>query len=597
MSLAKLLLEGMLDNTYGIEVEFGTHDNQMLSFTHIEVCYLFPFGSNRANGWKIETDADYTLEIVSPILKFLFQDDARDFRDDLMRFLEIEVRNGIKLGTLMERVGGFISTKFRFANGIWTFMQPLAPLNLSLEWISNADLVNDLSWENWDEDTDLERVLGSKRVLQAEALLHGPVIADNLTAVRMQQILVTASRKHGGLPSSQLNLPLELVGFARYETDFKRDNAWKRLLETKTSTPEYIAEKIQELTNEYPNLAANPVWSAKHLNSDYIESQVDEKTPAWHRYWLWLETFYVCAGHLTHNDYASMVRIDNYVATIDQVVDAPAYPSRTQAKASLRVVKNTSTLVFGADYRNNFTADLLYIIVHKLVGGALGELSETLQKNAQEKIIALVGDFSMEQIKDMIPDNQFMQFHYALKDLTSLWFKAPLIDVINTENQIGPKMPNVAAASQRITNLAPDVLARMICRVLKAHQKLLGWYYAVSEANNQGYDYDWEEFCAYNMPSIPAFQASLLSSCTDLAAYINGPGLNLTMLSTNQQLPQQYVQFLKRNYVFADNVPFMVLNNLPAAKIASWEGRWDTMKPVIMTDPLRPRYLVEHRNN
>ncbi len=604
MSLAKLQLEGLLDNTYGIEVEFGTHDNQMLSFTHIEVCYLFPFGSDRDKGWKIETDADYTLEIVSPILKFRGQQDARNFRDDLMRLLEQQVRNGIQLGELMRLIGVFVSTKFTFANGIWTFAVPQAPLNLRTEWISNIDLINDLSWENWDEDTDLERVLGSKQVLINEILNLGQVPANNATTVRMQQVLVTASRKHGGLPSSQLNLPLELAGFARYETKYKRDKAWERLLETETSTPEYVAEKIQSLRNDYPNLVAtNPVWCAKHLNTDYIESQIDEKTPAWHRYWLWLETFYVCAGQLTRDDYTTMTRINAYVAAIDQTVN-DGYPSRTEAQISLARIRQVSTQLFDANYLNNFTADLLYLIVHKLVGGALAELSETLQKNAQEKIMALKGDFTMEQIKDMIPDNQFMQFHYALKDLTSLWFKAPLVDVLTTENQIQAKTPHVTAANQRILNFPPNALAGMICKVLKAHQKLLGWYFAVSEANNQGYDYDWEEFCAYNMPCISAFQSSLLTSCTDLAAYTNAPGLNMTMLCTNAQLPQQYgqlpeecVQFLKRNYTAADNVPFMALNNIAAASIASWEGRWDTMKPVIMTDPLRPRYLVEHRNN
>lgn len=597
MSLAKLLVENLLDNTYGIEVEFGTHDSQVLSFTHIEVCYLFPFGSNRNNGWKIETDADYTLEIVSPILKFPTQQTARNFRDDLMRFLEQQVRNGILLAELMRRIEIFVNTQFTFAAGGWTFIPPPAPLQLTLEWISNADLDHDLSWENWDEDTDLERVLAAKRIIHAEAAM-GPVGADQRTARRMQEVMVTASRKHGGLPSSQLNLPLELSGFAYYETRFKRDKAWERLLETETSTPQYIADKIRELAASYPNLvASSPAWAAKHLNDDYIESQVDEKTPAWHRYWLWLETFYVCAGHLANVNYAAMGPIDNYITTIDQIVDAPAYPSRVQAKAGLTVVKQTSTLMFAADYRNNLTAALLYLMVHKLAGGALGELSETLQKEAQEKIMALDGDMSMDQVKDMIPDNQFMQFHYALKDLTSLWFKAPLVDVINAENNIGPRAPAVAAMLQRIANLPADALAGMICRVLKAHQKLLGWYFAVSEANNQEFDYDWEEFCSYNMPSIPAFRAALKSGCTDLAAYLNAPGANMTMLCTNQQLPQQYVLFLKRNYTAADNVPFMALNGIPAASVAAWEGRWDTMKPVILTDPLRPRYLLEHRNN
>jgi hypothetical protein len=74
-------------NTYGIEIEFGTHDNYALGFTHIEVCMIHPddtkgdmtdsssssssksnssynsstsIGINNENDdcWKIETDSD-----------------------------------------------------------------------------------------------------------------------------------------------------------------------------------------------------------------------------------------------------------------------------------------------------------------------------------------------------------------------------------------------------------------------------------------------------------------------------------------------------------------------------------------------------------
>ena len=66
MATNKQVFDGLANGTYGIEVEFGTHDNQLLSFTHLEVVHLIPPVGLEEHGWKIETDADYTLELVSP---------------------------------------------------------------------------------------------------------------------------------------------------------------------------------------------------------------------------------------------------------------------------------------------------------------------------------------------------------------------------------------------------------------------------------------------------------------------------------------------------------------------------------------------------
>jgi hypothetical protein len=451
MGIAKNILEGRLNNTYGIEVEFGTHNNQMLSFTHIEVCYLHTIGGKKEDGWKIETDSDYTLELVSPILHFNTQLDARKFENELMQFLEVEVRNGILLVNLMTKLKRFIGKDFTFPMNVWTYVgdRPEDDSSdlLEISWITKEEMEHALTWKNWDEDTDLERVLASKQILNDRK--YRGVEAE------MEQVLVTRSRKHGGLPSSQLNLPLALWEFTSYETFYKRDKAWKRLLEENTSEEDYFTKKLQQLRDSYPQLSQDKTWEAKYFHKDYIESKIDEKTPFWHRYWLWLETFYICACHVTlQGNEGYNYDISYYTDAINLIVDSTNYYSTTKAKKKLTDLH----LVINELYRNVFfvsdtTAQIIYLIINKVVSGTFSEMSETLQKQAQEKIMNMKGDMSMDQIMASIPDNQFMQFHYALKDLTSLWFKAPLMDVINTEWNEPIKQKEIKDAILKITKL------------------------------------------------------------------------------------------------------------------------------------------------
>lgn len=573
--------ENIENNTYGIEIEFGTHDNQMLSFTHIEVCYLFLKGAERYKGWKIETDADYTLELVSPILKFKTQVDARDFRNKLMRFLERMVRTGILLGSLMNHLKKFVAQHFEFAGDKWIYAEQDSDVQenlLDIEWINNKEMLKALSWENWDEDTDLQRVLASRRMLEA---------GDNINIEQeMKQVLLTKSRKHGNLPSSQLNLPLPLEALVPYETKDKRDKAWKRLLEDPASD-EAIKKKMKELVDVYPELFGNEeeppyikgdlVWKAKYFNRDYIESRIEEKIPFWQRYWLWLETFFVSASFLMSENETSGIegQLKNYESTVNSIVDSPLYSSTEQAKEKMKDLKSTNTLKGGEFFSGTDRVGLIvYITICKIVSGTFSEMSETLQKVAQEKIMDLKGNMTMDQIKCSIPNNQFMQFHYALKDLTSLWFKATLMDTLAAEDDDGKK------AEMKIKNFPDVLIADVVSAVLYNNLRLLGWYFSVLDANNEGFKYDWDAFCAYNMPSIPQFKAQLESTCRQLKDYLNAP--TVKCIATLNELPPDKVIFLQRSY--------------PQGNIAPWEGRWDTMKPVIKSEK-PPRYLVEHRNN
>jgi hypothetical protein len=207
----------------------------------------------------------------------------------------------------------------------------------------------------------------------------------------------------------------------------------------------------------------------------------------------------------------------------------------------------------------------------------------------------LNGKMKMEQIMDAIPDNEFMQFHYALKDLTSLWFKGSLMDAIDAEKSISEKREaDVKSALKKIIDLGPVDLAAIIAETLTANIGLLGWYYGVRAANNQDLEYNWDEFRTYNMPGIPGFRASLEKSCAAFIQYLQAEAPDPTILSRYKQVKALGIKivFLQRIYKVGEVY----------YRIAPWEGRWDTIKPVIIPDPQPevkqpPRYLVEHRNN
>ena len=104
------------------------------------------------------------------------------------------------------------------------------------------ELVDKLSWENWDEDTDLDRVLAGKGIIE-----RFPVgDADRNVQTMLENVMVTASRKHGGLPSSQFNVPQKLWQYVSYQVSAKRNKAWERLLGS-AEAPGFAEAKLDEL--------------------------------------------------------------------------------------------------------------------------------------------------------------------------------------------------------------------------------------------------------------------------------------------------------------------------------------------------------------
>lgn len=592
-------IENIPDNTYGIEIEFGTHNCEMLSFTHIEVCKIYPAEKeDDALAWKIETDADYTLELVSPILLFktnLEKENnakaAREFKAMLMRFLEDRVLKGVLLVKLVDEIKNFIG-KFNFSlsenERYWICKasdEEPGNLTLSEKYIvakdSDDSLLANLEWFNWDEDTDLRQVLAAKQILASEN-------GQDYWQKTQNTMLLTSCNKNDGLPSSQMNLPLSLAEYVAYGLKFKREKAWMRLLVTPSDYPEYTEKMKLKLIAAYPELAGlpgNPLWKDKYLGAKYLDEQIDIKIPLWHRYWLWLATFTRAASILLSAK--PQEQAYNYKNHISYGIIKPKKNCnlKTAKKEIIKIAKKETDLISAVMMKEN---QLFYLTLQKLVTGTLGMMSEAQQGDAQKEVMAGEGYWNMDEILDKRPDRGypargFFHFHSELKDLTSLWFKSPLVEVIGKEED-GEEFKN------KFKNLDPAVITDVIMTVLEANMSLLEWYYgrvnaAYKDEDEESDDiWDWEDFRSDNMPDTALFRSELLETCKQFQAYLNGTLAEPSeVLCTLNQLPQKDVIFLQRTYP-------------SKGAIARWEGRWDTMKPPIPdADP--QRYLVEHRNN
>ena len=578
-------LEGFSNLTFGIEIEFGTHDCHLLTMTHIEICEIYADpGTNttdlakaKKNSWKLETDSNFTLELVSPILYFTGQEQARGFKDELMGFIQEKIQSGILLSKLMTPAPGadslpnFIASKVKYDPTTDHWVPKLntdTAQTPGVVWIGRDQMLEDINWRNYDDDIDLERVLAMARQVNESP-------DDTYIRSVLNNTLMTPSRKHGGLPSSQMNVPLSLENYVRYDLVYKRYKAWSRLLMEYEGADRKVAYKdktLNRILDVYPHLDQDESWHAKHDSMDYFDSYIDAKIPIWHRYWLWLETFTQATGILLEDD--PNAALTEYKEQIGDLItpepensgfaDLPNF-SEFQAELAAFYVK-------AKERERSPSACLTYITLQKLCSGSLAVLSEPNQAEAQQMVMLMDANMSFSAVSASVPHSEFMQFHYALKDLTPMWFKGALIDVLVAEDCLNDY-------KILLRKIAPN-LVKVIRHVFTANLQLLGWYHSLAAATNQPFPYDWAEWRAYNMPSLDTFSKQLGVGLQELS----------TALTKSTTWVARYTddiepEFLQRTYEIDST----------ECKVAPWEGRWDTIKPVIEGNPMR--YLVEHRNN
>ena len=568
-----------IEKTFGIEVEFCTHDSEILSFTHIEPCTII----HQEQEWKIETDADYTLELVSPILMFEDHKKANEFKTSLMATLDTIVRSKPTLGECVKKISEFLGNQKQIKY-LSSDQEQKEKLNkkseVSIKYIQKKELIKELDYHNWDSDTNLERVIAQKREIDIDTSFNDEKVAEYL-----KSIILSPSKKHGGLPSSQLNHPMSLRTYVWYSAFIKETRAWIRVLASSKENfqSDWREKKRESIKKQYGHLT--DTWKKRYLNDDYMDQRQDEKIPIWHRYWFWLVSireitykhqFKIAKKPLGNNYFQKVKDIVKQIPlshplpdNSDQVWEEEEY------KKLLDTIYKYETGIFVNEEASPIEENLsnlpqhlysaMYVTIHKLVSGALGVLSESEQSKLQKIIFDMQGELDDEDVlKSCVANPEFLQFHYALKDLTPLWFKGALGDVLRSFSQEDIK---------QIQTFLTDLKSEDVEEILNNNLKFLGRIYVVNEYFNHGNAYDWDEFKEDLLPSVSGFVRQFAKGQQQLVNVLK-----------NQEIRYYTYEALAKK---TQNNKFLDREKVPA-----WEGRWDTIKP-----PMKSEFLVEHRNN
>jgi hypothetical protein len=227
-------------------------------------------------------------------------------------------------------------------------------------------------------------------------------------------------------------------------------------------------------------------------------------------------------------------------------------------------------------------ASFVYLMTSKILTGALGSLSEPYQLKLQQlaweqrSTQAMVNE-GTESYQEMLRSRQietkWLEYHSSMKDLTGLWFKGALLDVLCSEN-ISAGFARLMAQTLRTENAAvwDKMLAGRIHIMADPRWDPL-W------DQRQGYADDLGDLDRVGL--VAAIRVVAAALAVELDNYAAWRTLN------PQQEASAFFQLPPR-----PQRPFLHYGQ------PLWEGRYDTMIAAIPNMTLkRWTYLVEHRFN
>ncbi len=514
--------EEIPDNTYGFEVEFCSHDNSVFVFTHVEVL-TFEFGLDGEEGtkiWKIETDSGNVLEMVTDILVFDTVDHAYAAKAALAHFLS-------------ESIDSAPADKITYDFEEWIGeLLATGELNNLIHQIYNRDVtsldINHRTWQEVGAELTVENVDDGINIRAALGRYHRNPGDQWLPYVN--RTIVSHSEKDwkDGF-SSQMNMPMSLEGYYLY----------------------LISRKI-------PKSQARMDSILRHPEQDGVE---DDKLRRNVATWFWRHILF---------DVSKMMMQEIYGKRKSEVEQLVA--DACNGTIGIPELKQLS---------------LVYILIEKLLTGALGSLSEEyqlrLQEIAWEKFSTAAmestgtNDYAITLLNYGIETVDWVEYHSSMKDLTGLWFKAALRDVLGAEE----RTPGQADMVDQFRNVAGAFIGTQQAADI---WKNLFEHYIHFVENNRYLDRLWQVRSGYydemNIPSLTQL----------LQAIQNVSGNAATMLGRTQvgfQLPP------------ADQREFLGYPHTGQV----WEGRYDTMVAAIPVtegdsdDPAWYKYLIEHRFN
>lgn len=512
--------EDLPNNTYGFEVEFCSHDNSVFAYTHIEIAQLvIHFQGNRAAEiWHLETDSGNVLELVTSPIIFANSAAAYAFRDGLTQYLvsTVDVQRGVVPGL----------TLGEWLNMIPAGLQPVAqaayatPIDQIVLNIRDSDEVDgQLTIPNIDDGVN---IAAAKLRLQRNA-------GDAWSNYMQDTVLCRSEKDWGAGYSSQVNMPMTLEGYFCYQLRSKYSKSVQRILD----------------------IEADPLQAAK--NDVSVSKNVET--------WFWRSLIFE-----VFRDYGRQMHGQDL---FDSELENALY--NRAPMASLKAM------------------GLLYITTNKILTGAMGSLSENAQlqlqfvADANASTNVMVDDGKATYLQDIhlaaSLNTNWLEYHSSMKDLTGLWFKAALCDVLGKEEQ--EDQADGVTITQHFRTVALPVLDNIDAAPWIQRMRAKIQYMEAGPLDNL-----WELRKGYSDSLDFPDEATLWSAISSVEKEV------ARMLQVNQigfVLPGQNLRPFLR---YPHGTQF-------------WEGRYDTMIPAIEGDTTQPvkdkgkwwKYLIEHRFN
>lgn len=515
--------EDIPNNTYGFEIEFCSHDNSVFAFTHVDTAAITVTrqGGQFSDEWKIETDSGNVLELVSPPLRFPQIGDAYAFKKLLADTLSKSVQPSCIYGEWYQRNAENLTTLFSRYYGA---------CNLNFALATYDQVQPQINVENVDDGINIQAA-------QVRLARNAFAWKDYVNAT----VVARSEKDWQEGYSSQVNMPMTIEGYFLYSVARKLLKSQKRFAAMVEQPETLVAVSVEKLerylsTWFWRNIEFSVfVWNAKLLFGDPVLSQIHSLLPPDGERALFISEL----PHLRVED--RDLKISR--AIYDQIINImPVVYAAPRAECPPAMLKQLA---------------ILYVATGKMLTGALGSLSEKNQLDLQT-IAWNVGSTEgmappVVQTDQIMAQRRWLEYHSSMKDLTGLWFKGALLDVLAKE-QVAVTLPR-------------DGITIWFA--------VLGTYVSIMNAER------WDTGRVYT---------------DDLN------GLHIQELSQRiAQIQDQYIAYIAGlNGVIPpfklpprSERPFLHYGQWPNSE---WEGRYDTMVDAIPPhDTVGWSYLVEHR--
>lgn len=514
--------EDILNNTYGFEIEFCSHDNSVFTFTHVDTAEIHVnYNMGQTDYWKIETDSGNVLELVSPPLRFPHIENAYAFKDVLTTALTLSVQQAGPYGEWFERNRERLQELFTRYYG-----------QCEIEFVYRPyDAVEpQVNVENVDDGINIQAAL----VRLARNNAAWPAYVGATVVARSEKDWLQGY-------SSQVNLPMTVEGYFLYSLQRKLPKSQRRfalMVERPEDLIQVPVEKLERYMSTWfwRNIEFSVfVFYAVRLYGNRALEEIHGLLPVDH------EPYISQLGNLRVEQEDLRVPLDAYervTGVMRAIYDAP---------------------IRACDPARIKTLAVLYVSVSKMLSGALGSLSEANQLQLQTIAWDLGSTEGMAppvvETDEIMAQRRWLEYHSSMKDLTGLWFKGALLDVVSKEQQFV---------------ILPD-------NGLEVWTAVIGTYVSIMNAER------WDTGRIYT-DDLSGLHFDELSAAigrieNTFNVYLNSLGGIIPPFN----LPPR------------DERLFLHYGQLPNSQ---WEGRYDTMVSAI--DPhgeVGYTYLIEHRFN